>query len=411
MVTVQGTRQTGPRLLAPVMLGLPRDGWRRYTGPGPKAIKAEKWREKMAELHPPGIPSLALSATGATARVQNPHPANAVAFLNDGVYGNAHGVISSGKEGPWEFAIDLGREETVASVVWARDQSVEAYGDRMPVEYRIEVSSDGQVWQSVVTVTDNRTANGRRESFPPVRARQVRMVVLKTNGLPPCLDELEVLGPDPRWKPKPTPPNVTIPGLTGADPAALRKALTGSGAVLNDFLLLGQDYLAPYPVEARAGHDGRNLLLLVTCRQPEGTVVPAVCPRDAEAAFKHDHIELFVIPQPTGATYYQIGFDAVGNRYDSRCTPDANTRNTAAPLSDLKWNPEWQIDAAGGTDAWTAFVTIPLKELELAPGQTFRLEIGRSRPVRFGAEHSTWTQLKTGFHEIGAYGTATIEAK
>jgi hypothetical protein len=179
--------------------------------------------------------------------------------------------------------------------------------------------------------------------------------------------------------------------------------------VIADFLLLGQDYVAPYPVNVLAGHDGQRLLFLATCRQPAGTVSPTACPRDADATFTHDHLELFIVPEPTGPTYYQLGFDAAGNRYDSRCTRDPAATSSVPVAPDLKWNPEWTVEAAMAADAWTAVVSLPLKELGLAPGQTFKLELGRGRPVRFGAEHSTWTQLKTGFHEIGAYGTATLQ--
>jgi len=42
VLNVQGARQTGPRLLPPVMIGMPREGWKRYEGPGPKAIKQKK---------------------------------------------------------------------------------------------------------------------------------------------------------------------------------------------------------------------------------------------------------------------------------------------------------------------------------------------------------------------------------
>jgi IS5 family transposase len=42
VVEVRGARQTGPRLLPPVMIGMPREGWKCYEGPGPKAIKERK---------------------------------------------------------------------------------------------------------------------------------------------------------------------------------------------------------------------------------------------------------------------------------------------------------------------------------------------------------------------------------
>ena len=38
IVKVQGVRQTGPRLLPPAMLGMPREGWKRYSEPGTKDV-------------------------------------------------------------------------------------------------------------------------------------------------------------------------------------------------------------------------------------------------------------------------------------------------------------------------------------------------------------------------------------
>ncbi|MBU4211382.1 MAG: discoidin domain-containing protein, partial [Verrucomicrobia bacterium] len=407
VVKVKGVRQTGPRLLPPVMLGMPREGWKRYEGPGPRAIKEAKLRVRQAGLRPPGVTNLA--ASGAKARVLNPHPATNSPCLHDGLYGNTHSVISAGKEAPWEFCLDLGREETIASVVWSRDRSLEAYGDRMAVDYRIEVSGDAQAWKTVATVMDNKTGAGRRDSFPPVKARHVRMVVLKTNGLPPCLDELEVLAPDPRWKPKTTPPSASVPRVVAGDPAAVKAALANSGALINDFLLIGQDYVGPYPTEVRAGHDGQRLLLLVTCRQPAAAVVPVVCPRDDQAIFKHDHIELFIVPEPAGAVYYQLGFDSAGNRYAAQCVKESNSNDINAFASDLKWDPEWRVDATGGTDAWTAVVSLPIKDLGLTPGRPFGLEIARTRPLRFGDENTAWSPLKQQFHETGNFGSAILQ--
>ena len=405
VVKVGGMRRTGPRLLPPVMLGMPREGWKRYSGPGRRAVQEQKWRIKLAELRPPGLRNY---AAGATARVLRPHPAAKVKCLVDGIYGNKHSVISSAKAAPWEFAVDFGREATIGSVVWSRDRTLKGYRDRMPVAYRIEVSGDGRTWRTVVTVTDNKTAAGRRDSFAPVTARHVRMVVLKTNGLPPCLDEMEALSPDPRWKPKATPPAVGVPRVTGADPAALRRALADSGAVMADFLLLGSDYVGPCLTQVRAGHDGQRLFLLVTCPQPEQTPAPAALPRDAQALFRNDHIELFIMPKPAGAVYYQLGFDAAGNRYDARCVKQSVTGDANEFMSHVKWNPEWRADVTRGKDAWTAVVALPLKDLGLAPGRRFGLNVTRTRPLRFGPEHTSWSRLTSAYRETGRFGSATL---
>jgi len=331
-----------------------------------------------------------------------------VKCLVDGIYGNKHSVISPAKSPPWEFAVDFGRDVTIGSVVWSRDRTIKGYRDRMPVAYRIEVSDDGRTWRTVVTVTDNTTPAGRRDSFAPVTVRHVRMVVLKTNGLPPCLDELEALAPDPRWKPKATPPAVDVPRVKGADPAALRRALADSGAVMGDFLLMGTDTVGPSLTQVRAGHDGQRLFLLVTCPQPGSPRAPAALARDAQAMFRNDHIELFIVPKPAGAEYYQLGFDPAGNRYDARCVKQSTTGAANEFMSHVEWSPGWRVDVTRGKDAWTALVRLPLADLGLKPGDRFGLNVARTRPARFGPEHTSWSRLTSGYHETGHFGSATL---
>jgi len=200
MTPVSGERQEGPRINGPVMIGMPREGWPRYSGPTPSQIRAATIRERQEQLWPPGVPNLAAARRGAKAWVLNPHlhpGRHHPDYLNDGQYGNDRSAISGGDDHvKGIFRVDLGRAVSVCSVSWSRDRTaisgVRGYTDRTPTHYRIEVSLDGQDWKTVREVTDNAVSWGRRDEFAAVQARYVQVVVLKTNGLPPCLDELEV---------------------------------------------------------------------------------------------------------------------------------------------------------------------------------------------------------------------------
>jgi len=204
VIAVTARSQDGPRINGPVMIGMPRGGWPRYTGPGPKQIREKVLRDRLAKLFPPGLPNLAAAKRGAKPWVLNPqrHPnRHEPEYLNDGQYGNGRSIISRGdNKVRGLFRVDLGRVATVGSVTWSRDRTAipgtHGYRDRLPTHYRIEVSVDGQVWKPVHEVTDNTRADGRRDRFAACQARYVQLVVLKTDGLPPCLDELEVFPPE-----------------------------------------------------------------------------------------------------------------------------------------------------------------------------------------------------------------------
>ena len=95
---------------------------------------------------------LALAARGAKATASSllpGYPIHQIAHLNDGLLGNAHSWISNERGKGW-VQIELPQPERISRVVWERDADGQ-FQDRVPTSYRIEVSQDGNRWQTVAT--------------------------------------------------------------------------------------------------------------------------------------------------------------------------------------------------------------------------------------------------------------------
>ena len=74
--------------------------------------------------------------------------------INDGKVGNAHSWISNELGRGWVM-IEFAEPAVVDTVVWGRDQSpTPQFRDRIPTDYRIEVSMDGNDWQLVASSLD-----------------------------------------------------------------------------------------------------------------------------------------------------------------------------------------------------------------------------------------------------------------
>lgn len=92
------------------------------------------------------------------------NPIHQIAHANDGLYGNAKSWISKNSGKGW-LQIEFPREERINSVVWSRDRGDskkgKVYQDRLPTEYVIETSLDGQTWQAVASSADRLGAEYR----------------------------------------------------------------------------------------------------------------------------------------------------------------------------------------------------------------------------------------------------------
>lgn len=103
------------------------------------------------EAYAPGSDTnLALASLGAEASASSLLPnydIHQIPHLNDGKHGDSHSWISNEVGGGWA-QIKLAAAVELNRVVWGRDREGK-YKDRLPQQYRIEISLDGQAWTRV----------------------------------------------------------------------------------------------------------------------------------------------------------------------------------------------------------------------------------------------------------------------
>lgn len=133
--------------------------------------------------------NVALASLGAKATASGTFPNNPnhkLEHVNDGRYGNERSWISNERGKGW-VQIELAKTERIDRVVWSRDRdNVPRYNDRTATAYRIEVSKDGQQWQTVATAQD-RLPFGRKlggpiysgEGIPADEAKRLQDVLAK----------------------------------------------------------------------------------------------------------------------------------------------------------------------------------------------------------------------------------------
>lgn len=102
---------------------------------------------------PDGEANLGLASDGAKATASSclaSHAIHQVHHLNDGCYGNSHSWIAAGATDEWA-QIELPDAAEIARVVISRDREGK-YHDRVPVAFDIQLSLDGQAWETVCQV-------------------------------------------------------------------------------------------------------------------------------------------------------------------------------------------------------------------------------------------------------------------
>jgi hypothetical protein len=112
--------------------------------------------------------NVALSSAGTRATASGVfsggnNPKHQLAHINDGVYGNSNSWISNEKGAGW-VQLEFSQPESIDRVLWSRDRGNEkkVYDDRLPTEYRVEVSLDGQSWTTVASSGDRLPAELRK---------------------------------------------------------------------------------------------------------------------------------------------------------------------------------------------------------------------------------------------------------
>ena len=159
------------------------------------------------EVYGPGNDNnLAAAKRGAKATASScleGYATHRIEYLNDGKYGNSNSWIAAAPVG-WA-QIELPQAVLIDRVVFSRDRSGR-HVDRVPASFEVQVSLDGQAWQTVTRVASTNLVTVEalplfphrptRLELPPQSARCVRLVINKTSGGAPCVDELEVYGTD-----------------------------------------------------------------------------------------------------------------------------------------------------------------------------------------------------------------------
>ena len=91
------------------------------------------------------------------------HPLHKLSQINDGIYGNPNSWISAQVKGGW-VKIEFADVRKIDRIVWARDRQGN-YGDRLAVDYRIDVSADDKAWSPVASSEDRESPD--KESNAP----------------------------------------------------------------------------------------------------------------------------------------------------------------------------------------------------------------------------------------------------
>ena len=109
--------------------------------------------------------ALASAGTKATASSTLPgYEIHKLEHVNDGLYGNDRSWISNERGKGW-VQLEFPRTETIDRVVWSRDRdNVPRYNDRLPTNYKIEVSTDGQNWKPVASSADRLALNSKNQT-------------------------------------------------------------------------------------------------------------------------------------------------------------------------------------------------------------------------------------------------------
>ena len=111
--------------------------------------------------------NVALASEGAIATSSSSLPdyeIHKLKHVNDGAYGNKRSWISNESGAGW-VQIKFPKSTTINRVEWARDREGR-YGDRVATEYRIEVATEPDKWETVASSKDRQPFGNTKTSEP-----------------------------------------------------------------------------------------------------------------------------------------------------------------------------------------------------------------------------------------------------
>jgi len=130
---------------------------------------AEPCLDELQVYGPGSHEDLALATNGAVATASGLLPgfdAHTIPHLNDGRFGNEYSWIGNVRGSGWA-QVALPTARMLNRVVWSRDGAeIPRFDDRFPTRYRIEVSEDGNSWQTVSTEAGRSAHEGRDYVHP-----------------------------------------------------------------------------------------------------------------------------------------------------------------------------------------------------------------------------------------------------
>lgn len=117
---------------------------------------------------------------------------------------------------------------------------------------------------------------------------------------------------------------------------------------------------------------------------------------DSTRIFGDESVELFIMPDEKGKTYYHLAFNAVGSAYSARCAGER----------DVNWKPEMQVASGKFSGGWLLEGSLPLKDINTtAPiGKIWKMNFGRNS---FYKNNSSWTGQKD-FNKPELFGSVLI---
>lgn len=136
-------------------------------------------------------PSFGTKVTASGSKESSHHQ---LAFINDGRYGNDRSWMSNSKGKGW-ILFELPEPIRISKIVWSRDRK-ERYVDRLATAFTLETGLTLDSLTTVSEVLPLRPAIRPQlniDRIVPTKTTRLRFTIEATDGLEPCIDELEVL--------------------------------------------------------------------------------------------------------------------------------------------------------------------------------------------------------------------------
>lgn len=147
-------------------------------------------------------------------------------------------------------------------------------------------------------------------------------------------------------------------------------------------------------------YDENNIYVGIKCYDSAMDKKGLICEelkRDSFEIFGNDSVEIFITPEETGKTYFQLVFNAYGSQFDQKCVSGKGIESS--------WNGNWKVRTDKGDRYWTAEVEIPFEDFikeGLNIGKIWRINVCRNNIKK--RELQTWSPTLTGFHVPERFG-------